>query len=113
MVATAAALAYAGVLRARIVFDEEFDLFVCAGMRFGFARGGTTIGGAYLTGRNTGAATLRHEAVHAEQWARYGLGFGVRYLIEEIRHPMHRNRFEIEAGLVDGGYARRPKRPIT
>ncbi|MGW0175385.1 hypothetical protein ACWDUM_16275 [Rhodococcus sp. NPDC003322] len=106
LVATGAALGYAAALGARIRYDHEHGLFVCTDLRFGFARGGTTVGAVYLTRTNVSPAMLRHEAVHAEQWARYGLTFAVRYLAEEIRRPRHRNRFEIEAGLRDGGYLR-------
>lgn len=102
---TYVALAYARLWRANIAFDDEFGLFVASSMRGGFGRGGTTIGGVYLTGRNLSRPVLRHEAVHADQWARYGLLFAVRYLVEEIRRPGARNRYEIEAGLADGGYS--------
>lgn len=106
---TAAALAWARCCGGRASYDAEAGLFVCAGMRRGFARGGTTYGGVYLTGNpRPSRAVLRHEAVHAEQWARHGLGFAVRYLLEEARHPGARNRFEIEAGLRDGGYREQP-----
>ena len=106
---TVAALGWARVFGARIRYDAEANLIVCEAMRGGFARGGTCVGGAFLTGRavsSTGpdAALLRHEAVHAEQWARYGVSFAVRYLFEESRHRGAANRFEIEAGLADGGY---------
>lgn len=96
---------YARLWRARIQFDDESALFVASGMRAGFGRGGTTIGGVYLTRRNVSRALLRHESVHADQWARYGVAFAVRYLVEEIRRPGSRNRYEIEAGLRDGGYS--------
>ncbi|MDF3313201.1 hypothetical protein P3H15_50755 [Rhodococcus sp. T2V] len=101
---TRLALAYAGLLGARIAFDDEFGLFVCSGMRGGYARGGTTIGGAFLTGREPARPLLRHEAVHADQWATYGWTFALRYLFEESRRRGVRNRFEIAAGLADGGY---------
>ncbi|MCQ4121469.1 hypothetical protein [Rhodococcus tibetensis] len=101
---TCAALAYARVWGGRTAFDEEFGIFVCSGMRGGFARGGTTIGGAFLTGRTPARTLLRHEAVHADQWATYGWSFALRYLFEELRHRGARNRFEIAAGLADGGY---------
>lgn len=65
---------------------------------------GTTIGGAFLTGRDPARALVRHEAVHADQWAAYGWTFALRYLFEELRHRGSRNRFEIAAGLADGGY---------
>jgi hypothetical protein len=101
---TVLALCWARLCGATIGFDERSGLYVCAGLRWGFARGGTTIGGVFLTGRWPPAALLRHEAIHADQWARFGPGFAVRYLFEEIRNPGSRNRFEIEAGLANGGY---------
>ena len=43
-------------------------------------------------------ATLRHEAVHVEQWKRFGLlGFLVRYLWWHFRYGYQANPFEIEA----------------
>ncbi|MQW77018.1 hypothetical protein GHK92_14140 [Nocardioides sp. dk4132] len=108
-VVTAVALAWARCWGGRPAYDEEAGLFVCAGMRGGFARGGTTYGGVYLTGHpRPGRGVLRHEAVHADQWARHGIGFALRYLLEEARRPGARNRFEIEAGLRDGGYREPP-----
>ncbi|MFE5645410.1 hypothetical protein [Rhodococcus sp. NPDC056516] len=101
---TRVALLYARILGADIRFDDESGIFVASGLRRGFARGGTTLGGVYLTRRNTTRSVLRHEAVHADQWARYGIAFGLLYLREELRHRGPRNRFEIEAGLEDGGY---------
>lgn len=107
MVVTLLALGYAKLWRARITFDDQFDLFVCAGMKAGFGRAGTTIGGAYLTKQATQLRTIRHEAKHADQWAHYGIAFAGLYLFEELRHRGAANRFEIEAGLEDGGYARK------
>lgn len=101
---TRVALLYARILGADIRFDDESGIFVASGLCSGFARGGTTLGGVYLTRRNTTRPVLRHEAVHADQWARYGIVFGLLYLREELRHRGPRNRFEIEAGLEDGGY---------
>lgn len=101
---TRLALVYARMWGARITFDDEFGIFVCSGMCGGYARSGTTIGGAFLTGRVPGRSLVRHEAVHADQWATYGATFALRYLFEEFRHPGARNRFEIAAGLADGGY---------
>lgn len=106
MAVTWLAVLYARLWRARLTFDDEFDVIVASGMRGGFARGGTTIGGVYLTGSSTSRAVLRHESVHADQWARYGFSFAARYLVEELRRGGVRNRFEIEAGLRDGGYER-------
>lgn len=101
---TRAALLYARMLGAHIEFDAHCGIFVASGLRRGFARGGTTLGGVYLTRGNTTPAVLRHEAIHADQWARHGIAFGIMYLCEEARRPGARNRFEIEAGLADGGY---------
>lgn len=105
-VVTVIALGWAKLWRAQIRFDTRCGIFVCHGMRGGFGRAGTTIGGAYLTRDHTRWRTLRHEAVHADQWARYGFSFAIRYLLEEMRNPKERNKFEIEAGLEDGGYRR-------
>ncbi|NLV80921.1 MAG: hypothetical protein GXY65_16580 [Rhodococcus sp.] len=106
-IVTVLALVWARLCGGAIGFDDRSGLYVCTGLRWGFARGGTTIGGAFLTARRPSAAVLRHEAVHADQWARYGPGLAVRYLVEEMRNPGSRNRFEIEAGLADGGYRER------
>ena len=103
-VVTRLALGWARAWGARVRYDERARLFVASGLRRGFARGGTTVGGVFLTGPEPGRALLRHEAVHADQWARHGLAFPVRYLAEEVRRPRHRNRFEVEAGLREGGY---------
>ncbi|MGB3840589.1 MAG: GNAT family N-acetyltransferase [Rhodanobacter sp.] len=53
-------------------------------------------------------AVLRHEGVHKQQWLRYGFLMPVLYLFAG-RNAL-RNRFEIEAGLEDGGYVRRDGR---
>lgn len=86
---------------------ERIDgLWVFQGMpKWTFGRGGSCVGSCYLTDRNVGEAVLRHERVHREQWRRYGLALPVLYLLAG-RDPL-RNRFEIEAGLQDGGYVRR------
>lgn len=68
-----------------------------------FGRGGTTVGGVYLTRDATSPAILRHEVRHVAQWRRYGLAMVPLYLAAG-RDPL-RNRFEIDAGLSDGGYA--------
>lgn len=71
-----------------------------------FARGGVCVGGCFLTGDGDPSdAVLRHEAVHRRQWRRYGFLMPLLYLLAG-RNPL-RNRFEIEAGLEDGGYVRR------
>lgn len=78
-------------------------LWVFTGMpKWTFGRGGSCVGSCYLTDRNTGEAVLRHERVHREQWRRYGMALPILYLLSG-RNPL-KNRFEIEAGLEDGGY---------
>jgi len=80
-------------------------LWVFTGMpKWSFRRGGSCIGGCYLTDRNTGPAVLRHEHVHQAQWRYYGMALPILMLFAG-RDPL-RNRFEIEAGLTDGGYLR-------
>ncbi|WP_336645696.1 Fe-S oxidoreductase [Microbacterium sp. USHLN186] len=75
-----------------------------------FARGGVCVGGCFLTGeRDPSDTVLRHEYVHRRQWRRYGFLMPVLYLLAG-RDPL-RNRFEIEAGLIDGGYLRPQRRP--
>lgn len=69
-----------------------------------FGRGGSCVGGCYLTDRNVSEAVLRHERVHQQQWRRYGMMLPLLYLLAG-RDPLE-NRFEIEAGLADGGYTR-------
>ena len=82
------------------------DLIVCRGLpRWAFRRGGTCVGRVYLTRENDGPRVLRHEAVHVRQWQRYGLLMPVLYAL--AGREATTNRFEVEAGLADGGYARR------
>jgi hypothetical protein len=78
-------------------------LFVCSGMpKWAFRRGGTCVGGVYLTDTNVGPRVLRHEAVHRMQWQMYGMAFPLLYALAG-RNPLT-NHFEIEAGLEDGNY---------
>jgi hypothetical protein len=70
--------------------------------RWGFGRGGTTIGAIYLTNDTTGAAVLEHELVHTRQWKKYGLCFVPLYIAAGANALG--NRFEVEAGLERGGY---------
>ncbi|MFB2555825.1 Fe-S oxidoreductase [Herbiconiux liangxiaofengii] len=78
-------------------------LFVCTGLpSWAFKRGGTCVGGVYLTRDNDAAHVLRHEAVHRQQWKQYGMMFPLLYALAG-RDPLH-NHFEIEAGLEDGNY---------
>ena len=88
----------------------DAGLWVCAGARRCFARGGTTYGDTYVTGSSPATTTperLRHELAHVAQWRRWGLVFPLLYAVAELRAggDPRRNRFEAEAGLRDGGYA--------
>ncbi len=89
---------------------RQGDLIVLSGLPdWAYRRGGTTVGRVYLTGNNTGERVLVHEQIHVEQWRRLGMWFPLLYWLAGA-NPMH-NRFEIEAGLEDGGYLRR-RRPM-
>ncbi|MGP3535367.1 Fe-S oxidoreductase [Microbacterium sp. RD1] len=87
--------------------ERRDGLWIFRGMpRWTFPRGGVTAGGCFLTGdAPITRALLRHEAVHARQWRRFGFLMPVLYGISG-RDPL-RNRFEIEAGLADGNYVPR------
>lgn len=81
-------------------------LFVCTGLpRWAFRRGGTCVGGVYLTDDNDAPAVLRHEKVHRQQWKQYGMMFPLLYALAG-QDPL-KNHFEIEAGLEDGNYLKR------
>ncbi|MGV9195119.1 Fe-S oxidoreductase [Microbacterium sp. MC2] len=89
---------------------RSHGLWVFTGMpSWTYRRGGTCVGGCFLTGdREPSEPVLRHEAVHAQQWRRYGMLMPILYLLAGF-DPMT-NRFEIMAGLEDGGYVRRGAR---
>ena len=100
--ATACALVWGGVM-SRGHLSRTGGLIVASGCpRWSFGRGGTTIGAVYLTRDSVAPAVLRHEAVHRAQWKHYGLAFIPLYLA--AGRDAARNRFEIEAGLENGGY---------
>lgn len=83
--------------------ERRAGLFVFRGMpKRTFGRGGSCVGGCYLTDQNVTDDVLEHEVVHKRQWQRYGMLFPFLYLLAG-RDPL-RNRFEIEAGLEKGGY---------
>ncbi|GGR35137.1 Fe-S oxidoreductase [Agromyces mediolanus] len=89
--------------------ERRDGLWIFQGMpKWAFGRGGSCVGGCYLTDRNVGPRVLVHEAVHRQQWRKYGMLFPLLYFIAG-RDPL-KNRFEIEAGLEDGGYLPR-RRP--
>lgn len=84
-------------------------LWVCSGLPSrAFPRGGATYGDTYVTGKAAfmvSAERLRHESVHVAQWRALGLAMIWHYL-RAGRNPLT-NRFEVEAGLEDGGYHHR------
>lgn len=83
--------------------ERRNGLVVFQGMpTWAFGRGGSCVGGTYLTDQNVTDDVLEHEAVHRMQWARYGMLLPVLYFLAG-RNPL-KNRFEIEAGLDKGGY---------
>lgn len=109
LVATAVGLAIGLPLSIGRV-EVHDGLIVCRGLpKWAFRRGGTCVGRVYLTRNVLGERTFRHERVHVRQWERYGFLFPALYWAAGI-DPL-KNRFEIEAGLEDGGYVkRRPSR---
>ncbi|MFO7689944.1 MAG: Fe-S oxidoreductase [Cryobacterium sp.] len=85
--------------------ERRGGLIVFRGMpAWAFGRGGSCVGGCYLTKQNVSDAVLEHEAVHKRQWQRYGMIFPLLYFIAG-RNPLQ-NRYEIQAGLQNGGYLR-------
>jgi hypothetical protein len=100
--ASAAGLVW-GAIMSRGRIRRHGPLLVASGMpRWTFGRGGTTVGCVYLTRDVDSESVLRHEAVHREQWRHYGLAMIPLYIAAGA--DASRNRFEIEAGLRDGGY---------
>lgn len=83
--------------------ERRNGLFVFRGLpAWAFRRGGSCIGGCYLTAQNASDSVLEHEAVHRLQWQKYGMVFPLLYLMAG-QNP-RTNRFEVEAGLEKGGY---------
>ncbi len=87
------------------------DLWVHAGLpTWAYGRGGTCVGTCLLTTSEPGQALIRHEQIHVEQWRRHGLTFPLRYWLAGL--SPEKNRFEVEAGLKDGGYTSAPSRKM-
>ncbi|WP_430593457.1 hypothetical protein [Humidisolicoccus flavus] len=102
-IATGGALAWATALGGSV--ERLGSLRVATGLpQWAFGRGGTCVGGVYLTDSNVTDDVLAHEAVHQEQWRTYGLAFIPLYFA--AGQDATKNRFEIEAGLERGGYRR-------
>lgn len=87
--------------------EKRQGLWVFRGLpAWAFPRGGVCVGGCFLTGDDRPTdVVLGHEAVHRRQWRRYGFLMPLLYALAG-RDP-RRNRFEIEAGLVEGNYVPR------
>lgn len=87
--------------------ERRGGLWVFTGMpSWTFRRGGVCVGGCFLTGADAVSdGLLRHEAVHARQWRRYGFLMPLLYLAAGF-DPLT-NRFEILASLEDGNYVPR------
>jgi hypothetical protein len=93
-----------------------FLMITCVDTNAGFLGGvmskggGTTYGNVFLGNAGDmptlGIELLHHEQVHAQQWAWWGNSFGGLYSIESWFgfRSVCSNRFEIAAGLIDGGY---------
>lgn len=104
--ATAVGWAWGALLSTGRIAHREGLWVFCGLPDWAFRRGGVCVGSCFLTGdEHPTDAVLRHEAVHARQWQRYGMLMPLLYLIAG-RDPL-RNRFEIAAGLVDGNYVPR------
>lgn len=100
--ATGCAFLWGTVLLGR--HRRSHGLHVIHGLpRWSFGRGGTTIGAVYLTRDGLSDPVLEHEAVHRQQWRRYGMSMPILYLA--AGSTARTNRFEVEAGLEKGGYA--------
>lgn len=100
--ATIAALAWGAIL-GRATFSRRGGVIIAPRMpKWAFGRGGTTVGAVFLTATDHSDSVIEHEAVHKEQWKRYGLAFIPLYLL--AGQDAKKNRFEVEAGLKKGGY---------
>ncbi len=81
------------------------DLVVFTGLpRWAYPRGGLCVGNVFLTGPVPSRQVIEHERRHVTQWRKYGMAMPLLYWLAGS-NP-HSNRFEIEAGLADGGYSR-------
>jgi RHS repeat-associated protein len=108
--ATGVGMVYAAVRGARCGFNRQELMFACTGARRFNTRGGTTIGGVFVTHQATVSPQLmRHEGKHADQWAALGWAMPGMYVQQEISRRISGgsegcNIFERAAGLKDGNY---------
>lgn len=84
--------------------SHQYGVRVCQGGLRMYARGGTTLGTTFVTGRNAtiSADLMAHEARHVAQWRHFGSSMALLYPLSGANAC--RNRFEIHAGLDNGGY---------
>ena len=111
-IATGFGLAWGGLLSRGRLERTPSGMVVARGLpTWSYGRGGTTVGGVYLTTNNVTPDILEHEEAHVRQWKRFGLMLLPLYYASG-RDPL-KNHFEIEADLVKGGYVKAPRRPAT
>ena len=101
-VVSAVAVGYAAVFRDSS-FRRDGDIVIASGLpQCAYPRGGVCVGRVFLTGPLPSRAVIAHEKRHVTQWYRYGALFPLLYAV--AGRDALSNRFEIEAGLEDGGY---------
>ncbi len=101
-VVSAVAVGYAAVFRDSS-FRRDGDIVIASGLpQCAYPRGGVCVGRVFLTGPLPSRAVIAHEKRHVTQWYRYGALFPLLYAV--AGRDAFSNRFEIEAGLEDGGY---------
>ncbi|WP_099332146.1 Fe-S oxidoreductase [Actinomyces minihominis] len=103
-VISAVAVGYAAFFPG-VRFLRDDDLVIASRLPgWAYPRGGICLGRVFLTGTSFSRSVLVHEKRHVAQWRRYGPWFPLLYAISG--RSAHRNWFEVEAGLEDGGYLR-------
>ena len=101
-VVSAVAVGYAAVFRDSS-FRRDGDIVIASGLpQCAYPRGGVCVGRVFLTGPLPSRAVIAHEKRHVTQWYRYGALFPLLYAV--AGRDALSNKFEIEAGLEDGGY---------
>lgn len=85
---------------------EDQGLTVCQTAQPMYGRGGTNVGGTYVTGfraKYTYPQRLEHERVHTKQWEKSGFSF-IPECFTAGMDPCQ-NKYEIDVGLGKGGYS--------
>ena len=94
------------------VFQLDNLMYINYGRKGKYQKAGAiTIGDVILAKKRLSDNVIKHEEVHAQQFAKFGgLVFLALYLFDSIksfiiyRNRWQGNRFEIQAGLEDGEY---------